>query len=532
MLNNYFTIHETAKYLNDNICGYFIDEIFAQEKNKLFINLTNERKQDSKIIEYSNEKGKIYLVLKENFSKAKKNYVNLFEEVYGKEILNVSLFNDDRAVSFRLGDELELIFTFFSNKANCFLTDKSIVVNTFKDKEEYLNKNISEIIPLKEKTKTEHAPHITIEKYLKQNYRAYGDLLVNEISFREKLNSKGIVSEADIKKIEDAISKLTAELNHPDYLLYTNGKEFILSLVKLNQFSDYEIKEFDNINSLISEYLKLKFREEKIVSIKQTKSDELNKKISNVNKKIQSLNVQLAHCEDSEMLKSYGNSILQNIHLIRKGDKKFLLESADGNNTEIKLKENLSPAENALNYFENYKKQKGSVELLKSKITILEKEVVILKDELEKINNLNDFKTLIKEEKKTEENKNDETSRFRKFKLNDKFEVWVGKDSASNDLLTTRHSAQNDLWFHVRGASGSHTVLKVHNKKEDIPKEAIQTAASIAAYYSKARKSSSVPVAYCERKFVKKKKGFKEGSVIMEREKVIFVKPVLPNNKL
>lgn len=532
MLNNYFTIREAAKYLNENICGFFIDEIFAQEKNKLFINLINERKQDSRIIEYSNEKGRIYLTLKENFSKAKKNYVNLFEEVYGKEILNVSLYNDDRAVRFVLADDLELIFTFFSNKANCFLTDNSIIINSFKDKDEYSNKSISEIIPLKEKTKTEYSPDITIEKYLKQNYRAYGELLFNEIMFREKLNSKEIVSEANIKKIEDTISKLTVELNHPDYLLYTNGKEFILSLVKLNHIRDYEIKEFENINSLISEYLKLKFREEKIVSIKQNKSDELNKKITGLNKKIQSLNVQLTHCEDSEMLKSYGNSILQSMHLIKKGDKKFLFESAEGNNIEIKLKENLSPAENARNYFDIYKKQKSSVELLKSKITILEKEVAILKEELEKINNLNDFKTLIKEEKKTEENKNDETSRFRKFKLNDKFEVWVGKDSASNDLLTTRHSAQNDLWFHVRGASGSHTVLKVHNKKEDIPKDAIHTAASIAAYYSKARKSSSVPVAYCERKFVKKKKGFKEGSVVMEREKVIFVKPILPNDKL
>jgi len=30
------------------------------------------------------------------------------------------------------------------------------------------------------------------------------------------------------------------------------------------------------------------------------------------------------------------------------------------------------------------------------------------------------------------------------------------------------------------------------------------------------------------RKYVKKKKGFKEGSVIMEREKIIYVKPQLP----
>ena len=153
-----------------------------------------------------------------------------------------------------------------------------------------------------------------------------------------------------------------------------------------------------------------------------------------------------------------------------------------------------------------------------------------LESELERINKITEYKSLMKEEKRTEENKNDETSRFRKFRLNDKYEVWVGKDSASNDLLTTKYAAQNDLWFHVRGASGSHTVLKLSNRKEDAEKEIIHKAASIAAYYSKARNASNVPVAYCEKKYVKKKKGFKQGSVIMEREKVIFVNPGLPES--
>ncbi|MCY7362300.1 MAG: NFACT RNA binding domain-containing protein, partial [Ignavibacteria bacterium] len=180
--------------------------------------------------------------------------------------------------------------------------------------------------------------------------------------------------------------------------------------------------------------------------------------------------------------------------------------------------------------FDKYKKQKASVELLKIKIAHFEKEKEKIMKEIEAVKEVDDIKKIVKEEKKSAENKNDETSRFRKFKLTEKYEVWVGKDSASNDLLTTKYSAQNDLWFHVRGASGSHTVLKLSNKKEDVGKEIISAAASIAAYYSKARNSSSVPVAYCEKKHVKKKKGFKQGSVVMEREKVIFVKPLLPEN--
>ncbi|MEZ4823459.1 MAG: hypothetical protein R2942_14095 [Ignavibacteria bacterium] len=50
-----------------------------------------------------------------------------------------------------------------------------------------------------------------------------------------------------------------------------------------------------------------------------------------------------------------------------------------------------------------------------------------------------------------------------------------------------------------------HTVLKVNNKKEEVGKEFIR-AAAIAAYYSKARNASNMPVAYCEKKYVKKKR--------------------------
>src|SRR5512146_1038962 len=105
--------------------------------------------------------------------------------------------------------------------------------------------------------------------------------------------------------------------------------------------------------------------------------------------------------------------------------------------------------------------------------------------------------------------------RFRIFRLADGFEVWVGKDSSSNDLLSMKYTAQNDLWFHVRGTSGSHTVLKIPEGTTDIPKEDIKAAASIAAFYSKAKNAKIVPVAYTQAKNVLKFKGAKSGSVII-----------------
>lgn len=118
--------------------------------------------------------------------------------------------------------------------------------------------------------------------------------------------------------------------------------------------------------------------------------------------------------------------------------------------------------------------------------------------------------------------------RFRIFKLSGGFEVWVGKDSSANDLLSLKYTAQNDLWFHVHGYSGSHTVLKVQENVDSIPKEIIKISASIAAYYSKAKNAKNIFVSYTKAKNVQKYRGAKSGSVTIKKEKNIKVNPGLP----
>ena len=55
-------------------------------------------------------------------------------------------------------------------------------------------------------------------------------------------------------------------------------------------------------------------------------------------------------------------------------------------------------------------------------------------------------------------------------------------------------------------------------------------AASLAAYFSKARKSSKVPVIYTQVKYVRKQRKFPPGKVIVEREKQLMVKPGDPGD--
>jgi predicted ribosome quality control (RQC) complex YloA/Tae2 family protein len=116
----------------------------------------------------------------------------------------------------------------------------------------------------------------------------------------------------------------------------------------------------------------------------------------------------------------------------------------------------------------------------------------------------------------------------RRYVLPGGWEVWAGRNSRQNDELTHRHASQRDLWFHARGSEGSHTVLRVGSGKGEPPKEILLAAARIAAYHSGARNSKLVPVAYTEKRYVRKPRGAPAGLAVMMREKVVMVEPRLP----
>jgi predicted ribosome quality control (RQC) complex YloA/Tae2 family protein len=118
---------------------------------------------------------------------------------------------------------------------------------------------------------------------------------------------------------------------------------------------------------------------------------------------------------------------------------------------------------------------------------------------------------------------------FHRFLLESGSVVLVGKNARTNDELTFKHARPSDYFFHTRGFEGAHTILKPNIPRGQRPsRQEIMTAASIAAYFSKARKQNNVPVSYTQRKFLKKNKKAKPGSVILMREEVVFVEPELP----
>jgi len=527
MDKNYYHIKELAGFLNGNLTGFTIEEAFTQEKDKLVFGLT--RGDSVSFLEFSIAKKSEYLLLRESFSRAKKNVAALFPELTGMKITGAALYNEDRVIDMELDGGNHLMFSFIRGNYNCLLVKDGVIMNAFKERNELLQKGVEEIFPARLKHFKDQPRNV--KEYVKQNFSEFGNLYQKEVLFRVGLNEDDNV-EGNEGLIKEEFETLSKNLTAPKYIFYSKEDDIKTSLMELEHIKGYGRLEFDNINSMIEYQNRFRYKEDKTKDVLGSKISKLKKEIANIEGNIKNLNSTIEEFKQAERHKIHGDLILANLVSINEGDEYLELDDpASTGKIKIKLKKDLTPAENANYYYDKYKKQKNAISEIERKVKVFEREKEKLTKEMNELESIEDFKDIKKLEKEAiKEGKPDETSRFRKFVLSDKYEVWVGKDSKANDLLTTKYAAPHDLWFHVRGSSGSHTVLKVAGKKDDVNKDIIKKAAAISAYYSKARNASMIPVAYCEKKFVKKPKGAKAGAVIMMREKVVNVKPGLPDD--
>jgi predicted ribosome quality control (RQC) complex YloA/Tae2 family protein len=103
-------------------------------------------------------------------------------------------------------------------------------------------------------------------------------------------------------------------------------------------------------------------------------------------------------------------------------------------------------------------------------------------------------------------------------------EILIGRNNQQNELLSFKVAGAYDLWFHTQEIPGSHVLLRLEAGATAEPQD-LQRAANLAAYYSRARQSTQVPVVWTEPKNVYKPKGAKPGMVVYKHENVIWGNP-------
>ena len=348
-------------------------------------------------------------------------------------------------------------------------------------------------------------------------------------------------SKDDILKMYEYLSKILNNLdsNHVSLTKYSNEKG------KLDYVIDLETKTSNlDINFYIDDFYYNKEANNNYVSYRNN----LLKLISHILKKyslrLESINNKLKECENKDLYKLYGELITANLYKFSKdyNSDKVELENYYDNNTilTIPLDNTISIANNAKKYFKKYNKLKNALEIVTLQKKETEEELQYIESiiyELEYAKNIQEvneiyneinenpiFKDYIQSNNKTNTKKEANISTPREYHI-DGFTVLVGKNNKQNDYLTTKLASPNDIWFHTKDIHGSHVILK--NPSENISNDTLIKCAKLAAYYSKGRLSSNVPVDYCFVKYVKKPNGSKPGMVIYTNNKTLNVTPYI-----
>ncbi len=315
------------------------------------------------------------------------------------------------------------------------------------------------------------------------------------------------------------------------YFIDESTKEINLGFEKFQSIPFSQKEVFDDTFSALSFFLKNNFylteesKKEKII-LKY-----LDRELGKISSKMNNLKSRIEKGNREEEYQKIGNLILINLNNIRAGMESVELHDIYENSelVNVKLDKKLSPKQNADLYFNKSKSErinfKKSNELFKKAKEEYDK-LIKIKSQLKEIKELEDYRKIMKELKikdsETTNKKDELKSKFRHYIIENKYHVFVGKDSRNNDLLTTKFAKQIDYWFHARSVPGSHVVLRVENAKEGIPKNILKKAAAIAGFYSKSKTSSLAPVSYTQKKYVVKKKGMEPGKVALMKEDVIY----------
>ncbi len=246
---------------------------------------------------------------------------------------------------------------------------------------------------------------------------------------------------------------------------------------------------------------------------KEKEIKRIKKEIKRKEKLLEKLKNQLNESENYEKYRYYGELLKGNLNKIKKGMKEVLVTDFI-NNKEIKIPLNpqLSPEKNMGKYFHKSKRLKNSIERIKKQIEDTEQQIEKLKKDLENPN-INTKKENKKERRQIP---------GIKYRTTNGFLIACGRNSKENDELTFHYASHKDLFFHCRESAGSHVILFVHTSKGKPQKTDIEEAAIVAAYHSKIRGSTVVPVTYTQKKYVQKIKGT-PGLVKLLREEVIMV---------
>ncbi|MCJ7508189.1 MAG: NFACT family protein [candidate division Zixibacteria bacterium] len=381
-------------------------------------------------------------------------------------------------------------------------------------------------------------------EFLKDRFSSIDSILAMEIIQSTGLDTQknmATLTALETERLFETFNSFFGEIRqlklNPQIVLDDKGFAENISVLSLPFIPQSRRKIFPTVNQAIKTFHSINQREvgRNLLYVL------VSRKIAKLATKFEKLQQDLEGARRYKNFKKFGDLLMANIRNLRKGMERAELVDLFSQKQEriiIPLESSLGPIENAQKYFEKSRKDRTAINTIRKRLEQTDKEKTKLNvwlgrlgenlspEEIDKIRvQLENAGYLPKI--KSGSKSNAQKPLGREFVTPDGYRILVGRNDQENDFLSFKLAKKDDLWFHADRFPGSHVVLLKDERKAEFSRDAITWAASLAAYFSKARNSKKVSVIYTLAKYLRKPKGVKAGLVRVNKEKSIVVTPKL-----
>ncbi len=377
---------------------------------------------------------------------------------------------------------------------------------------------------------------LPVHKLINRRIHGFSPLMAKEALHRAGIDPKDKAHTVDADAAFEAVV---------DFMRPLLNREWRFGVVEqdgeVEAFSMYEVthmegwRPVDSMSDAITEYYGMPSGPDGYKIAKRPVREAIHNAIDRERGKLYSMKNSLQDEDDIEVLRKSGELILAYQYAIQEGQTELEAQyDPEGEPLTIKLRDDLTPMENAKRYFKKYDKAKSArkrvpilIAKAKRRMAYLEQ----LETDIDLAGNwveIDEVRQILKDmhywqgDTPRKISGSGKTGPLRVV-TKDGFVMWVGRNARQNDIATFDKGSGDDLWLHARDVPGAHVIIKFDGR--DIPEDVILQAASIAAYYSKLRGEGNVLVDVTKRKYVKKIKGAGPGMVTYRNEETRTVVP-------
>ncbi|MDU6985567.1 MAG: NFACT RNA binding domain-containing protein [Terrisporobacter othiniensis] len=570
-------VHNLASELHTKLVGGKVDKVHQPENDELVLFIRNNKENFKLVLSSSASNPRVYIAneyKKENPIKAPMFCMLFRKYIQGGIITDISQVDFERIIKISVEsfDELkekttkDIYIEIMGRHSNIILTQNNKIIDSIKrippsvSRVRQLLPNMTyEFPPAQDKVNPIKGISIKsfintlrefngpIYKGIYSKFLGISPSVAKEICHRANLTTDDYSDDKtrdELSTLYRAFSDLFTKIKNDEYdpcivIDESIDKVIDFSCINLSFLDGNKFIKKQSISQIIEDYYKTKDFKDRIHQRTSDLRKSISIKLDRLYHKQKKIEKELRDADNADEFKIKGELLTSYIYMIEKGMENVEVANfydENYSNIIIPLNKNLTPSENAQKYFKKYNKLKTAKIELTSQISICNEEIEYLENIMLGIENCENLEELtdIKDElirlgyskapyRYKSKKDLDITTKPNQFISSDGFTILVGKNNKQNDYLTLRIADPEDIWMHTKNIPGSHVIIKCAGK--EVPNETLYQAAMLAAFYSKGRMSSQVPVDYTMKKHVKKPSGSKPGMVIYETNNTIYVTP-------